>query len=174
MNLGVSAIGQVGNLYIQNYKSLQEYQGAIARGALPSHRGVRMTEDDWLRKDVIHQIMCYGGVDMAAVEHRHGIRFEEHFAAELERLHALATDGLVQLRDRRDQSHSGGPLVDEDRRHGFRCVCRRPASGPHVAHDLTRTVFGPSAARRSRSRPVRYNCRPLGHRRTAGFPQWLQ
>src|ERR1035441_5565013 len=111
VNLGVSAIGQVGNLYVQNYKSLQDYQGAIARGALPSHRGVRMTEDDWLRKDVIHQIMCYGGVDMAAVERRHGVRFEEHFAAELQRLHALAGDGLVHLRDRRIELTPAGRLL---------------------------------------------------------------
>jgi oxygen-independent coproporphyrinogen-3 oxidase len=111
VNLGVSAIGQVGNLYVQNYKSLQDYQGAIARGALPSHRGVRMTEDDWLRKDIIHQIMCYGGVDMAAVERRHGVRFEEHFAAELQRLHALATDGLVEVRDRRIGLTPAGRLL---------------------------------------------------------------
>jgi len=111
VNLGVSAIGQVGNLYVQNYKSLRDYQGAIARGALPSHRGVRMTEDDWLRKDVIHQIMCYGGVDMAAVERRHGVRFEEHFAAELQRLHALAGDGLVHLRDRHIELTPAGRLL---------------------------------------------------------------
>jgi oxygen-independent coproporphyrinogen-3 oxidase len=111
VNLGVSAIGQVGNLYVQNYKSLQDYQGTIARGSLPSHRGVRMTKDDWLRKDVIHKIMCYGGVDMATVEHRHGVRFEEHFAAELERLHALATDGLVHLNDRRIDLTPAGRLL---------------------------------------------------------------
>src|ERR1022692_941848 len=90
VNLGVSAIGQIGDLYVQNHKSLQDYQGAITRGALPSHRGVRMTQDDWLRKDIIHQIMCYGGIDMAAIERRYDVSFEEHFAAEIQRLHALA------------------------------------------------------------------------------------
>jgi oxygen-independent coproporphyrinogen-3 oxidase len=111
VNLGVSAIGQVGDLYIQNYKSLQDYQGAIARGALPSHRGVHMTEDDRLRKDVIHQLMCYGAVDMQTVEERHGIRFEEHFCAELERLHALAADGLVQVQERRIDLTPAGRLL---------------------------------------------------------------
>jgi oxygen-independent coproporphyrinogen III oxidase len=111
VNLGVSAIGQVGDLYVQNYKSLQDYQGAIERGGLPSHRGVCMTQDDWVRKDVIHQIMCYGGVDMSAVERRHGVHFEDYFAAELLRLQALALDGLVDLRERRIELTPAGRLL---------------------------------------------------------------
>jgi len=111
VNLGVSAIGHIGDLYVQNHKSLQDYQGAIARGALPSHRGVRMTQDDWLRKDIIHQIMCYGGIDMAAVERRYDLHFEEHFAAELQRLEALAIDGLVDLEDRRIELTPAGRLL---------------------------------------------------------------
>src|SRR5208282_6119935 len=36
VNLGVSAIGQVGTLYIQNYKALPQYTEAVRRGELPS------------------------------------------------------------------------------------------------------------------------------------------
>jgi len=97
VNLGVSAIGQVGNLYVQNHKTLQNYQSAVAGGALPWHRGVRMSQDDILRKDVIHEIMCHGNVDVAAIERRHAVRFDGYFAPELQRLRALEADGLVAL-----------------------------------------------------------------------------
>jgi oxygen-independent coproporphyrinogen-3 oxidase len=97
VNLGVSAIGQVGTLYVQNHKSLQDYEDSVAGGGFPSHRGVRMKPDDVLRRDVIHALMCHGRIDQAAIGLRHGIRFEEYFADELLRLRALETDGLVEL-----------------------------------------------------------------------------
>lgn len=97
VSLGVSAIGQVGGLYVQNHKGLPEYRAALDRGLLPHHRGVMMTRDDRVRKDAIQQIMCHGRLDFAAVERSHDIVFEEYFAAEWPRLRALATDGLVNL-----------------------------------------------------------------------------
>ena len=39
--------------------------------------------------------MCATRLDFAAIEGRHGIRFEEHFADELVRLVPLEADGLV-------------------------------------------------------------------------------
>jgi oxygen-independent coproporphyrinogen-3 oxidase len=95
VSFGVSAIGQVGNLYVQNFKLLPQYADAVGRGVLPSQRGVTMTADDILRRDVIQQIMCHGDVDQAAIERRHGIAFDHYFSAELDRLDALAADGLV-------------------------------------------------------------------------------
>lgn len=97
VNLGVSAIGQVGQLYVQNNKSLAAYETAVAAGALPSHRGARMNRDDVLRKDVIHTLMCYGSIEFAAVERRHGIQFDAYFTQELKRLETLEADGLVKL-----------------------------------------------------------------------------
>jgi oxygen-independent coproporphyrinogen-3 oxidase len=94
---GVSAIGQVGDLYIQNHKSLPDYQAAIASGALPSKRGRSMSRDDRVRKDVIDQIMCHGFVDIPAVETRNTIVFAEYFSRERQRLLTLQEDGLVEL-----------------------------------------------------------------------------
>jgi oxygen-independent coproporphyrinogen III oxidase len=111
VNLGVSAIGQVGHWYVQNHKSLEDYENAVAGGALPAHRGVCMSSDDLLRKDIIHGIMCHGSIDMAAIERRHGMHFESYFAHELERLRALEADGLVQLGDRRIGLTAAGRLL---------------------------------------------------------------
>ena len=97
VGFGVSAIGQVGGLYVQNHKSLPDYQAAVAGGALPSNRGRSMTRDDRIRKDVIDAIMCHGFVDIPAVEARNDIVFDAYFAKELRRLLALQLDGLVEL-----------------------------------------------------------------------------
>jgi len=111
VNLGVSAIGQVGNLYVQNHKTLENYQSAIAAGALPWHRGTHMSQDDVLRKDVIHEIMCHGSIDVKAVERRHSVRFDGYFAPELERLRALEADGLVALGERSIRLTPAGRLL---------------------------------------------------------------
>lgn len=112
VNLGVSAIGKVGDLYVQNHKLLADYQRAVAGDALPTQRGVRMSRDDLLRKQVIHGIMCHGSVDVAAIERDFGIRFDEYFAAELERLGTLQADGLVKLgQGRIDLTLSGRLLM---------------------------------------------------------------
>ncbi len=95
VSFGVSAIGQIGALYIQNHKAMRDYEDAIDGGALPSLRGVTMTVDDVLRKDVIQQIMCHGTVDIGATEARYGIEFDAYFEAELPRISSLQADGLV-------------------------------------------------------------------------------
>ena len=96
VSFGVSAIGQVGSLFIQNYKRLQDYAAALARGVLPHQRGVIANADDAVRRDVIQRIMCHGGLEFSAVERAHGIEFENYFALELQRVQSLAQDGLVQ------------------------------------------------------------------------------
>lgn len=111
INLGVSAIGQVGNLYVQSPKSLADYSAALAEGMLPAHRGVAMTAEDALRKDVIHSIMCYGRIDFAAIETRHGVQFDAFFGSEIERLHALQREGLVELAPGRVQITPVGRLL---------------------------------------------------------------
>lgn len=99
VSFGVSAIGQVGDLYVQNHKSLEEYERAIGRGVLPSHQGTCMNADDRIRRDIINQIMCHGSVEIAAIERRHELRFSEYFANELAKLRTLEEDGLVDLTD---------------------------------------------------------------------------
>ena len=97
VSFGVSAIGQIGDLYVQNHKSLRDYETAVASGVLPSNRGRALTRDDRIRKDVINAIMCHGFVDITATERRNAIVFEEYFAKELQQLVMLQADGLLEL-----------------------------------------------------------------------------
>jgi oxygen-independent coproporphyrinogen-3 oxidase len=79
---------------------INDYEAAIARGALPSQRGTRLSADDRIRADVIQQIMCHGYIDIPKVEGRHHISFSNYFSPELARLRALQGDGLVELAER--------------------------------------------------------------------------
>ena len=99
VSLGVSAIGEVGRLYIQNEKVMARYLASLDEDRLPLHRGVVMSDDDVLRRDVIQQIMCRNAVDYASTGQRFGIRFTDYFAAEIARLGALQADGLVECDD---------------------------------------------------------------------------
>jgi len=97
IGLGVSAIGRVGASYYQNAKTLPEYYESVRGGQLPVVRGIVSTADDLVRRDVIMALMCQGRVDFEAIECAHAIRMHDYFAAELERMTALALGGLVVL-----------------------------------------------------------------------------
>ncbi len=100
VNIGVSAIGRVGDLFVQNAKELNSYASGMKGEHLPTQRGIRLSQDDRVRSRVIQGIMCHGRVDEAAVEQEFGIDFERYFGAERERLAALAADDLVDLRSK--------------------------------------------------------------------------
>lgn len=130
VSLGVSAIGQVGNLYIQNHKSLAGYNEAIDNGVLPSYRGVTMSTDDIIRKDVIQQIMCHGSIDIAATEQRFGIEFDAYFQAESARLATLAADGLIDVGTRRIGLTARGRLLMRNVAMAFDAYGPASASAP--------------------------------------------
>ena len=111
VSFGVSAIGRVGGLYLQNYKRLADYESAIERGVLPTERGIQVDQDDRIRADVIQQIMCHGLVDIQALQVRHGIEFEEYFSPELQRLRPLLADGLVEVTDSHIRLTPSGQLL---------------------------------------------------------------
>lgn len=93
---GMSAIGQVGEIYAQNEKSEIPYLNAIDQGRLPIQRGLQTDADDRLRRQVIVQIMCFGRLDYASFGAAHGINFKDYFADALARLDGPERDGLVE------------------------------------------------------------------------------
>ncbi|MEQ1807815.1 MAG: oxygen-independent coproporphyrinogen III oxidase, partial [Burkholderiaceae bacterium] len=95
--LGVSAIGKVGNCFSQNVKTLSQYYDALNQGKLPVERGLTLSSDDLLRRDVIMALMCQGRVEFDAIEKAHGVVMRDTFAVELDRLGLLAEQGLVEL-----------------------------------------------------------------------------
>ncbi len=99
IGLGVSSIGNIGPTYQQNTKSLADYQDILAQGRLPVERGIALTRDDLLRRNIIMAIMCQGHVNFESVELSHLIDFKQYFRAELEMLKDMQDQGLVLVTD---------------------------------------------------------------------------
>ncbi len=95
IGLGVSAISHIGNSFSQNPRDLPGWQHAVEAGRLPVFRGMRLSDDDRLRADLIQQLMCQAEIQILALERRYGIDFETYFADDLQRLRPLQDDGLV-------------------------------------------------------------------------------
>ncbi len=97
VGMGVSAIGVVGDSYAQNVHDLHSYEQRIDSGRLAVFRGVELSPDDRLRREVIMQLICHFTLDIDALEKKWGIRFREYFAAAIPQLEAMLIDGLLRL-----------------------------------------------------------------------------
>lgn len=95
--MGVTAIGMVDDTYSQNTRDMDEYSAAIDAGHLPIVRGLRLSDDDRLRRAVITQLMCHFALYFTAVDLAWGVKSREYFATELVELQAMADDGLLTL-----------------------------------------------------------------------------
>lgn len=94
---GVSSIGFVGNSYYQSAKDLDSYYNFLNADQLPILRGLLLSPDDVLRREIIQQIMCQFELNYAAVAEKYQLDFASYFAAELAELPALAEIGLITL-----------------------------------------------------------------------------
>ncbi|WP_456407373.1 oxygen-independent coproporphyrinogen III oxidase [Thiolapillus sp.] len=99
IGMGITSIGSVGNCYAQNLKGLDEYYECIDAGRLPVFRGIELSKDDELRRDVITQLICHFALDFSSVEKQWNIDFKSYFAAELDSLKKMVGDGLLQISD---------------------------------------------------------------------------
>jgi oxygen-independent coproporphyrinogen-3 oxidase len=98
LGFGISAIGKIGPTYYQNLKTLDDYYAALDAGRLPVLRGVELTQDDLVRRAVIHSLMCNFAVSIESIEISYLVEFRRCFARELDDLKSLEQDGLVEIR----------------------------------------------------------------------------
>lgn len=94
---GASSISQTPDVYMQSEKNVKKYQELVGGGHLPVERGLRLTQEDQIRRDAITRVMCDMGISIPAFEKEWGITFADHFAEALVDLQPLAADGLVSL-----------------------------------------------------------------------------
>ncbi|MDZ4814836.1 MAG: oxygen-independent coproporphyrinogen III oxidase [Verrucomicrobiota bacterium] len=92
---GVSSISQVGNTYSQNYKNIHDYEKAVSAGHIPVQRGISLSADDLIRREVIMTLLCSFMVDKAAFEKSSGIAFDEYFVDAQREINELIADGLL-------------------------------------------------------------------------------
>lgn len=108
---GVSAISQIGPTYSQNMKSLDTWRGAIDAGSSPTWRGIELSTDDIIRRDLIMELMCHFEIDRRKFGARHGIDFDQRFAGEMATLAPMAADGLVRVTSDRIEILPAGRLL---------------------------------------------------------------
>lgn len=96
LGLGVSAISMLGDSYAQNHKELKAYYADVEQRGNALWRGLTLSDDDCLRRDVIKALICNFSLDFAAVEAQYPVEFERYFAEDLALLAPLVADGLVE------------------------------------------------------------------------------
>ena len=94
-SFGMSSISQADDIYWQNEKELPNYYSELDANQLPIKRGYLLTEEDEIRRKVIMRLMCDFEINYRKMSDFLSLNFEEHFAAELNSLADLESDGLI-------------------------------------------------------------------------------
>lgn len=92
-------------------RSLDEYYQQIDSGHLPIYKGIELTRDDQIRRDVITRLICHFSLKMDSIEAEWGIEFRTYFADELNRLGSMQEDGLVAIGDQSIEVEPKGRLL---------------------------------------------------------------
>ena len=99
--LGITSIGKVADSYSQNIKTIKEYTEVVNSGKLPIYRGVALTQDDVLRREVINQLICHFELNFKNIEAEFDINFSDYFVDELKQIKDMQTDSLLELSSER-------------------------------------------------------------------------
>ncbi|WP_213318056.1 oxygen-independent coproporphyrinogen III oxidase [Chlamydiifrater volucris] len=95
IGFGMTATGFVGTTYLQNAKTLSEYENTINSQTLATRKYKILSKDDRIRKWVIHTIMCSFFVDKKIFSSLFGEDFDKYFASSSPRIIGMESAGLV-------------------------------------------------------------------------------
>lgn len=96
IGIGASSISSVGVTYTQNEKDLNKFKDHA--GGLSWIKGLIMSPEDILRRELIMDLFCNFYLDTAVLEEKFQIDFARHFAGELETLLTMEADGLLEIK----------------------------------------------------------------------------
>ena len=108
VGLGVASFGHVNGVHLQNLDTFEEYRASLERGTLPLHRGLRLTEEEKLIRELVLQLKL-GSIRPAYFQDKYGVSVLERFREPLESLSeegyltaspelvALNRDGLLRV-----------------------------------------------------------------------------
>ena len=111
VGIGLTSIGEGARYYAQNTKDMKVYEAALDSGKLPFERGVNLSEDDFLRKAVIMELMANFSIDMKRVNEEHGIDFRTYFADALDALQEFVEADLVMITEDKISVSTTGTLL---------------------------------------------------------------
>ena len=96
LGFGASAIGSLPQGYVQNTQRLRAYREAVTFAEFATERGVELSADDRLRRDVIESLMCDMAVDLKTLCKTHGVA-RKTLDDGMKRLGPLAEDGIIEV-----------------------------------------------------------------------------
>jgi oxygen-independent coproporphyrinogen-3 oxidase len=100
LGFGITSISMLQDVYIQNHKRLKDFYRAIDLNELPIERGVRLNQDDLIRRSAIAELMCQFQLTVRDLEDKYHLGFDldfnDYFARELPQLDVLEADGLLK------------------------------------------------------------------------------
>jgi len=111
IGMGITAISRVGNCYAQNVRTLKEYDQRINNGEIPVYRGIKLDDDDLLRRDVITKLICHFELEYSGIEDYYRIDFKDYFFNELITLSGMQKDGLLKVGKNRIKVFPVGRLL---------------------------------------------------------------
>lgn len=105
LGVGASAISHLGKGISQNSVLETEYKANIEQGIGATKRGWIFTREDYLRKTIINELMCYFNVDLERVLGDFGFP-PEYFDNQKQILKQLIESGVISLNHRHLKFHS--------------------------------------------------------------------
>ena len=116
LGLGVSAISQMGDFYLQNASDLDDYYRLLDEGDRPINRGCKVSREDKLRRYIIMNLISALRLDFADCNMRFGIDFNTKFQPEMAYLQTMAQDVLLEI-------NADGIVVTQRGRSFLRNIC---------------------------------------------------
>ena len=96
----MSAISQIGDCYAQNKKDIKEYYSNVDLRSNALWKGVELSQDDFIRRAVIKQLICHFELDFRSIESQWDLNFEDYFKEDLQLLQVFIDDKLIKYDDR--------------------------------------------------------------------------
>jgi len=98
--VGSSAHGVLNDMYyFQNFYEQPLYRKALDENRFPIYRGLKMSEDDVIRREVIRHIRTFFNVEYNFFNKKYSINFRKYFEKELRNLESHQNDGLLIMKD---------------------------------------------------------------------------
>ncbi len=100
IGFGASSISYLPNGYIQNTLDFEEYKKEILNEKLPTKKGIKIKQEDKIRKEIIDQIMCFLEVDLNEIQKKFNLK-PDHFINEIKAFKELQKDNLVKIKNQK-------------------------------------------------------------------------
>ena len=92
---GVSSISEIGGAYAQNEKRPVMYYKMLDNNQFPTHCGVKLSDDDLIRRWLIRQLMCNFYLDINELNDQFNISYDDYFSIEEKELITYYEEGLL-------------------------------------------------------------------------------